>query len=133
MIIGLGCDVVNVERVAAQLEKSGVRFKAKYFTENEIKAAAKYTDSQKIINHFAKRFAAKEAFAKAVGTGFGKHLSFVDVGVENEESGKPALVLSAKASKLVEKIAGSGDFLCHLSLSDDAPYAVAVIIIESNQ
>lgn len=131
MIIGLGCDVVNIDRIAKQLQQSGERFKNKYFTENEIKAAQKYTDEYKIVTHFAKRFAAKEAFAKAVGTGFGKSVSFIDVSVESDKSGKPFLVLNQKAQNLLLEITGGVLSVCHLSLSDDQPYAVAVVIIEA--
>lgn len=130
MIIGLGCDVVNISRIARQLEQSGARFKKKYFTENEIKAAEKYTDSNKIIAHFAKRFAAKEAFAKALGVGLGKEVSFIDVSVENDKLGKPFLVLNEKAQNFLLKFSGIMLPSCHLSLSDDNPYAVAVVIIE---
>jgi holo-[acyl-carrier protein] synthase len=132
MIIGLGSDIVNIERVAQLLDKSGDKFKNRTFTKHEIEAVGRYSDNKKINAHFAKRFAAKEAFAKAVGTGFGKHLSFLDVGVENDEAGKPFLVLNDRASALARLLTDGKEAVCHLSLSDDYPYAVAVVIIEIN-
>lgn len=132
MIIGLGTDIVNIERIAGLLEKSGDKFKKKSFTAHEIESANRYGIENKraISAHFAKRFAAKEAFSKAIGTGFGKYLSFSDVGIENDENGKPMLVLNKKAADLVRKMAEDKDTSCHISLSDDYPYAIAVVIIE---
>lgn len=133
MIIGLGSDIISIDRVAILLNKSGDKFKEKTFTKYEIEASARYgeNNSQAIAAHFAKRFAAKEAFAKAVGTGFGKHLSFTDVGIKSDASGKPIITLNKKAQNLVQSIAGEGkEIACHISISDDYPYALAVVIIE---
>ena len=133
MIIGLGCDIVNIERVAALLGEAGERFQARVFTRHEIESANKYSDKAKYYAHFAKRFAAKEAFAKALGTGFGKCLSFKDVGIINDISGKPSIILNERASRLAKTLSGGGQVVCHVALSDDAPYAQAVVIIESIQ
>ena len=134
MIIGLGSDIVNIDRIARQLEKAGKKFKNKNFTKHEIDAANRYgiDNAKAIIAHFAKRFAAKEAFAKAAGTGIGKHLSFKDIGIENDQAGKPVIILSDKANKFVQELAGQGQkTICHVSMSDDYPYALAVVIIEA--
>ena len=134
MIIGLGSDIVSMDRVAKQLERSGKIFKEKYFTAHEITASQRYAEDNKkgMASHFARRFAAKEAFAKAVGTGIGKHIGFKDIGVENDTSGKPFIVLSAKGASLLQGLAGEGRHcVCHLSMSDDYPYALAVVIIVS--
>lgn len=132
MIIGLGTDIVNISRIGDILEKSGDRFKRKYFTAHEIESANKYSQENKqaVAAHFAKRFAAKEAFAKAAGTGLGEYLSFSDIGVENNSNGKPSLLLSEKASEFINKLTNKKDSICHVSLSDDYPNAIAVVIIE---
>ena len=133
MIIGLGSDIVNIERVAALLKKSPEKFKNKYFTAYEIEAANRYgVDNKQAVNaHFAKRFAAKEAFAKAVGTGFGKDLNLKDIGVENDASGKPSVILNENAQALLKKKSGGREVVCHVSISDEYPYALAVVIIEA--
>lgn len=133
MIIGLGSDIVNIDRIAKLLSKSGDKFKERTFTKHEIDTSLRYAKaSEKIIAaHFAKRFAAKEAFAKAAGTGFGKYLSFTDVGIENDAAGKPSLVLNENAKDLLKSLVSSDmEVICHVSLSDDYPYALAVVIIE---
>jgi holo-[acyl-carrier protein] synthase len=134
MIIGLGSDIINIERIEALLNKSGDKFKQRTFTAHEIEASLRYdADNKKsIAGHFAKRFVAKEAFAKAVGTGFGKYLSFSDIGIENNEAGKPLIILNERAQKLAKSLAGEEKHVvCHVSLSDDYPYALAVVIIEA--
>jgi holo-[acyl-carrier protein] synthase len=136
MIIGLGSDIVNIERIGALLDKSGDKFKNRTFTTFEISSAEKYTKKQQINAHFAKRFAAKEAFAKAAGTGFGKHLNFKDIGVANDKKGKPLLMISKKTKAFLTSLAfhfsphDISQVNCHLSLSDDHPFAIAVVIIE---
>ncbi len=138
MIIGLGSDIVNIDRISKLLEKQGNKFKTKIFTPDEIAAAAKYGSENKQGTHayFARRFAAKEAFAKAAGTGFGKYLSFKDISTASEESGKPVIILNIRAKKLLQNLAlqfmpgNNAEVTCHISLSDDYPYALAVVILE---
>lgn len=134
MIIGLGSDIINIDRITRRLENAGEQFKNKCFTEKEIDAASRYTadNKRKISAHFAKRFVAKEAFVKAAGTGFGEQIGFKDIDIANDTKGKPFITLSKKGAELVQKIAGIGrKGVCHLSMSDDYPYALAVVIIES--
>lgn len=127
MIIGIGTDIVNIERIAKIFENKEARFKNKVFTKQEIEAADKYKTASKeqIHAHFAKRFAAKEAFVKATGFGFGGKIGFKDVWVETTESGKPELRLSKKAMGLFKK-----QVAFSVTLSDDYPYAVAFVIAE---
>jgi len=133
MIIGLGCDIINIERIAKLLDDSGEKFLARTFTAHEIEAAKKYSNKKKYYAHFAKRFTAKEAFSKAVGSGFGKNLSFTDISIINDESGKPSIMLNERALNLAKSLAAGQEILCHISLSDDYPYAQAVVVIESIQ
>ncbi len=132
MIIGLGSDIVNIERIAKLLAKSPAKFKSNYFTDYEVEAVKRYNpDNQKKISaHFAKRFAAKEAFSKAVGTGFGQHLSHKDIGIENDALGKPLLIPNSRATLLLKNVSGGKEVACHVSLSDDYPYAQSVVILE---
>jgi holo-[acyl-carrier protein] synthase len=133
MIIGLGCDIINIERVARLIDKSGNNFLQRTFTVDEIASARKYSNKQKYYAHFAKRFAAKEAFAKAIGTGFGRSLSFTDISIINNHYGKPVIIINERASTLAKSLANGKEILCHISLSDDHPFAQAVAIIESIQ
>ena len=102
-IFGIGIDVVEVKRIASSLEDFGVRFTRKVFTDSE----QAYCDSQKTpALHYAARFAAKEAVAKAFGTGIGKDLAWLDMEIQRRDSGEPVVVLSgdgasfAKANKI---------------------------------
>src|SRR5271154_147593 len=101
MIVGIGIDIVNIERIEKLLEKSGEQFLKKIFTPEEIKIAEKYK-GKKYAAYFAKRFAAKEAVVKAFGTGIGK-IEFREISVEKEKSGKPVIKLKGKAKKLSGK------------------------------
>lgn len=130
MIFGIGCDIIQIDRIEKLLASSGDAFLKRVFTEGEREHAEKYKRNKaSVVSHFAKRFAAKEAFAKALGTGFGATISMQDVGVKNDEAGNPYLSLSEKAEKALERITG-GETVAHLSLSDDHPVAMAVVIIE---
>jgi len=125
MIHSIGVDIVNIERIEKLLKKSGEEFLKKIFTLAEIKISKNYK-GKKYAAYFAKRFAAKEAVAKAFGTGFGK-IEFKEISVEKEKSGKPVIKLAGKAKKLLGKKSK-----IHLSLSDEYPFAVAMVIISSS-
>ena len=99
MIFGIGIDVVEVERVESSMAEFGERFASRVFTEAE----RAYCDSQKRpAIHYAARFAAKEAVAKALGTGIGKDLSWLDMGIRRRESGEPEVFLSGDGAKFAK-------------------------------
>ncbi len=130
MVCSIGCDIVQIPRIEALLEKNEQAFLARVFTKAEQHAAEKYSQNrQGFIAHFAKRFAAKEAFAKALGTGFGQTISMQDVAVENTVKGAPLFIFSSKAQAAIEASFGEGAMV-KLSLSDDYPQALAFVIIE---
>ena len=130
MIIGLGSDLCNIERIGNSLARYGERFENRVFTDVERAKARRrpYT----IAGTYAKRFAAKEAFSKAVGTGFKRGLYMKDIGVVNAKSGAPTLALTGGAAKRLEEIIPSGhEAHIHLTLTDDHPWAQAFVIIEA--
>ena len=123
-IYGIGTDIVNINRVRSAIKKSNQAFKKKIFTNFEIKACEKRKNK---IECFAKRFAAKEAFFKAVA--IGNKLKFQEVEVKNNSSGAPRLVVKGVSLKNLKKIFNKKKFKIHLSLSDDKPWAIASVII----
>ena len=130
MIIGLGSDLCNIERIEAALARHGNRFEQRCFTEVERAKAARrpYTRA----GTYAKRFAAKEAFSKAVGTGFSRGVYMKDIGVVNAPSGAPTLSLSGGAAKrLAEMVPDGHEAVIHLTLTDDHPWAQAFVVIEA--
>lgn len=130
MIIGLGSDLCNIERIANSLERFGERFENRVFTDTERAKARRrpYT----IAGTYAKRFAAKEAFSKAVGTGFRRGVFMKDIGVVNAPSGAPTLALEGGAAKRLEELVPPGhEARIHLTLTDDHPWAQAFVIIEA--
>jgi holo-[acyl-carrier protein] synthase len=130
MIIGLGSDLCNIERIQAALDRHGGRFEQRCFTEAERAKAARrpYTRA----GTYAKRFAAKEAFSKAVGTGFYRGVYMKDIGVVNAPSGAPTLQLTGGAAKrLAEMVPDGHEAVIHLTLTDDHPWAQAFVIIEA--
>ena len=130
MIIGMGSDLCNIERIANSLERYGVRFENRVFTETEIAKARRRPFT--IAGTYAKRFAAKEAFSKAVGTGFKRGVFMKDIGVVNASSGAPTLALTGGAALRLEEITPRGhEARIHLTLTDDHPWAQAFVIIEA--
>lgn len=130
MIIGLGSDLCNIERIANSLERFGDRFEQRVFTEIEISKARRRPFT--IAGTYAKRFAAKEAFSKAVGTGFRRGVFMKDIGVVNAPSGAPTLALTGGAAiRLAELTPHGHEALIHLTLTDDHPWAQAYVIIEA--
>jgi holo-[acyl-carrier protein] synthase len=130
MIIGFGSDLCSIERIGNSLARYGERFENRVFTDVEIAKARRrpYT----IAGTYAKRFAAKEAFSKAVGTGFRRGVFMKDIGVVNAPSGAPTLALTGGAAKRLEEITPKGhEARIHLSLTDDHPWAQAFVIIEA--
>lgn len=129
MIIGIGSDLTNIDRVGATLEKYGERFVKRVFSAAEQDKASRRTNR---VATYAKRFAAKEACAKALGTGIHKGVFFRDMGVVNLTSGQPTLCLSGGALQRLREMTPPGMTIkIHLSLTDDAPWAQAFVVIEA--
>ena len=132
MIIGLGSDLCNIERIQASLDRFGERFENRVFTERERAKAARRPLTR--AGTYAKRFAAKEAFSKAVGTGFKRGVFMKDIGVVNAKSGAPTLALSGGAAARLAEITPAGyQAVIHLTLTDDHPWAQAFVVIEARQ
>lgn len=129
MIIGLGSDLSDIRRVEKSLERFGERFTHRVFTEVERARSEKKTDR---AASYAKRFAAKEACAKALGTGIRRGVFWRDMGVANLPSGAPTMALTGGALARLQAITPPGHrAVVHLSLTDDHPYAQAFVIIEA--
>ena len=126
MIYGIGTDIVRIQRMADNLGRYGERFAARILTEQEM---AVFRESAQQAPFLAKRFAAKEAAAKALGTGFRGGLSLRDIGVDNDALGKPVLAFSAHAREVLQN-RGVGH--THLSLSDESEYAIAYVVLEAD-
>ena len=130
MIIGLGSDLCNIERIQNSLDRFGERFENRVFTEVERSKARKRPFT--IAGTYAKRFAAKEAFSKAVGTGFKRGVFMKDIGVVNAPSGAPTLALTGGAKARLDELTPDGHTAAiHLTLTDDHPWAQAFVIIEA--
>lgn len=130
MIIGLGSDLCNIERIQNSLDRFGERFEKRVFTDVERAKATRRPFTR--AGTYAKRFAAKEAFSKAVGTGFKRGVFMKDIGVVNAPSGAPTLALSGGAKKRLDEMTPQGHrAVIHLTLTDDHPWAQAFIIIEA--
>ena len=130
MIIAIGSDLCNIERIQNSLDRFGERFENRVFTPVERAKAARrpYTRA----GTYAKRFAAKEAFSKAVGTGFKAGVFMKDIGVVNARSGAPTLALTGgAAARLTSLIPAGHEAVVHLTLTDDHPWAQAFVIIEA--
>ncbi|MGG4609933.1 holo-ACP synthase [Providencia sp. Me31A] len=124
-IIGLGTDIVEIARIEAMIERTGDSFAKRVLTETEL---IQYQQQSKPARFLAKRFAVKEAAAKALGTGFRNGLAFNQFEVTNDKLGKPLLSLSDKALKLADNLHATH---FHVSITDERHYAVATVIIES--
>jgi holo-[acyl-carrier protein] synthase len=130
VIIGLGSDLCNIERIKNSLDRFGDRFRARVFTDVENAKAAKRPLTA--AGTYAKRFAAKEAFSKAVGTGFRHGVFLKDIGVVNASSGAPTLALTGGAKARLDAMIPNGyEARIHLTLTDDHPWAQAFVIIEA--
>jgi len=129
VIIGIGSDLSDIRRIEKSLERCGERFTQRVFTETERVRSERKPDR---ASSYAKRFAAKEACAKALGTGLKGGVHLRDMGVVNLRSGKPTMALTGGAAARLAKITPEGKIsVIHLSLTDDHPYAQAFVIIEA--
>ncbi|WP_025264347.1 holo-[acyl-carrier-protein] synthase [Wolbachia endosymbiont of Onchocerca volvulus] len=121
MIRGIGIDIVYISRILKILQKYEEKFLNKIYTKQEIEISRKYKSQKIRAKYFAKRFAAKEAFVKALGSGFSQGITMKDIEIYSDSRGKPYLTIS--------KDFISKDCILHLSLSDDGDYAIAFVII----
>lgn len=129
MIIGIGSDLIDIRRVEKTLARHGKRFTDRVFTDVE---RAKSDARNQRAASYAKRFAAKEACAKALGTGMAQGVFWRDLGVVNLPSGKPTMALTNGAARRLERITPPGHTIAiHLTITDDFPLAQAFVIIEA--
>ena len=132
MIVSIGSDLCNIERIQNSLNRFGERFEQRVFTETERAKAARRPFTK--AGTLAKRFAAKEAFSKAVGTGFKAGVFMRDIGVVNLPSGAPTLALTGGAATRLAAITPAGhEAVIHLTLTDDHPWAQAFVVIEARK
>ena len=130
MIIGLGSDTVDIRRIEKTLERYGPRFIQRIYTETEQRKSDRRAAR---AASYAKRFAAKEACSKALGTGFRKGVFWRDMGVVNEPSGRPTLKLTGGAKMRLDALTPPGhEPVIHVTLTDDYPYAQAIVIISAH-
>ena len=128
MIIGIGSDLCNIERIQRSLDRFGDRFVQRVFTDVERAKAEGRPYSR--AGTYAKRFAAKEAFSKAIGTGFKRGVFMKDIGVVNRPSGAPTLALTGGARQRLDELVPEGHAAeVHLTMTDDHPFAQAFVII----
>ena len=128
MIVGIGSDLCNIERIQGSLDRFGQRFLDRVFTATEQAKATSRPHSR--AGTLAKRFAAKEAFSKAVGTGFKRGVYMKDIGVANLPSGAPTLKLTGGARARLDAMAPPGHAIdVHLTMTDDHPWAQAFVIL----
>ena len=125
-IFGIGTDIVNIKRMEKLLRRHGKKFKNNIFSKNEINYCEKKRNPAPF---FAKRFAAKEALSKALGTGIRKDIKFKNIEVINDIYGKPSILLKGAACMYLKKKIKNKKYNIHLSLSDDKPWAQATVII----
>ena len=128
MIVGIGSDLCNIERIEKSLDRFGDKFLNRVFTATERAKAASRPHTR--AGTLAKRFAAKEAFSKAVGTGFKRGVFMKDIGVVNLPSGQPTLQLTGGARERLDALAPPGHAVeVHLTMTDDHPWAQAFVIL----
>ena len=125
-ILGIGVDMIENKRIGKSIKNS--KFKNRIYTSKELAQSSLIKNK---ISYFSKRFAAKEAFAKAIGTGFRKNLNFKDIEIINDKMGKPYYKITSKITKFVKKKFNVTKFNCFLSISDETDYSTAFTIIQS--
>ena len=132
MIIGIGSDLCNIERIQQSLDRWGDKFLNRCFTDIERAKAARRPFTT--AGTLAKRFAAKEAFSKAVGTGFKRGVFMKDIGVVNAPSGQPTIVATGGARTRLDALAPDGHAIdIHLTMTDDHPWAQAFVILTARK
>ena len=132
MIVGLGSDLCSIERIQKSVDRFGERFLRRVFTETERAKAARRPHT--VAGTLAKRFAAKEAFSKAVGTGFKRGVFMKDIGVVNLPSGQPTLELTGGARARLDALTPPRHAMhVHLTMTDDFPWAQAFVVLEARK
>ncbi len=132
MMIGIGSDLVDIRRIEALMGNHEKRFIARCFTKAERAAAEAREEGGLRVMTYAKRFAAKEACAKALGTGINHGVFLRDIGVVNDADGRPSLVLTGGALETLKSLTPTGfEAVIHLTLSDEPPLAQAFVVIEA--
>ena len=124
-ILGIGVDIVENSRITKSLENK--LFLKRIFSNSEILIANKIRDKK---SYYSKRFAAKEAFAKSIGTGFRNNLNFKDISIVNDKMGKPSFIISEKIKKIIKKEFKVSSFNFFLSISDENKYSIAYVILQ---
>jgi len=129
MILGVGTDLANIDRIAGVLERHGDRFRNRVFTEIEQRKAERRKD---VAGTYAKRWAAKEACSKALGTGLRMGISWKDMAVSNLKTGQPVVTVTGWAAERLKEMTPEGhEATIHVSLTDDHPWAQAFVVIEA--
>jgi|TARA_B100000787_G_scaffold78471_1_gene57787 holo-[acyl-carrier protein] synthase len=124
-ILGIGVDIVENSRIAKSLKDT--LFIKRIFSSSEILIAKKIRDKR---GYYSKRFAAKEAFVKSIGTGFRNNLNFKDIVIANDKLGKPSFLINKKIKKIVKKLFKTSSFNFFLSISDEKKYSIAYVILQ---
>ncbi|KEO54163.1 MAG: holo-ACP synthase [Thioclava marina] len=131
MILGIGTDLANIERIERTLERFGDRFRNRVFTETEQRKAERRKD---VAGTYAKRWAAKEACSKALGTGLRMGISWRDMAVTNLPTGQPAMHVTGWAADRLKEMTPEGyEAIIHVTLTDDHPWAQAFVVIEARK
>ena len=125
-IFGIGTDIINIKRMEKSIKKNGDNFINKVFSKNEILYCKKKKNP---FPFYAKRFAAKEALSKALGTGIRKGIKFKNIEITKDNFGKPSIELKGTTAAFLKKKIKTKKYSIHLSLSDDIPWAQATVII----
>ncbi len=129
MILGVGTDLANIDRIAGVLERHGDRFRNRVFTEIEQRKAERRKD---VAGTYAKRWAAKEACSKALGTGLRMGISWKDMAVSNLKTGQPVMTVTGWAAERLKDMTPEGhEATINVSLTDDHPWAQAFVVIEA--
>ena len=129
MILGIGTDLANIERIQRALDRFGDRFRNRVFTEHEQKRAERMQEPAAV---YAKRWAAKEACSKAMGTGLRMGIAWRDMSVTNLETGQPVMHVTGWAQERLNEMTPEGyDAVIHVTLTDDHPWAQAYVVIEA--
>ena len=124
-ILGIGVDIVENSRISKSVKNN--LFVKRIFSDLEILTAKKIKDKK---NYYSKRFAAKEAFAKSIGTGFRSNLNFKDISIINNKLGKPSFAINEKIKKIIKKEFKTSSFNFFLSISDEKKYSIAYVILQ---
>jgi len=127
-ILGIGVDIVDNSRIDRSLKNNS--FIKRVFSKSEILSAKKTKDKK---SYYSKRFAAKEAFSKSIGTGFRDNLNFKDISIVNNKLGKPSFFITEKIKKIIKKHFKTSSFNFFLSISDEKKYSIAYVILQKSK